>query len=379
MSHSVFKVIWFILFFLGNVYQIGEISSNYFAYQITTTIQANFPNEFLIPSLGICFYETQLIKWNELQIIIPNIKSELNLTSLTNEELNIDAKNQILAKRWKFQGNIFKGMNLEDGNKITYNSSDILTDCLRIRKDGASQMRGKCNKLFEIKPFKYEYFTCFTFHLKSEYYSSLKFLKSVRAEITSGFLYLIQMSKLINRTSDAILFYNNHQEHQRSGYFRFIPLSELENAITLIYGEYHNSLLKFPYVTKCSNYQRMSGGVTNRGSCYESCMKNESKKLFGGSKLLPGLFIFRDMIENYTNIGMITVHELYSNEMLIEMKNKASETCDKFCSSHSCKETFFVPKVLTSSPYLIPLIVTFSLQSPKIDTNCEPKLTSRYI
>lgn len=101
----------------------------------------------------------------------------------------------------------------------------------------------------------------------------------------------------------------------------------------------------------------------------------KSIKLFEEDNLLPRIVVFEDMIETYPNFEVLAVNELYPNETHIKMKDKVSEACEKPCSSPSCEEKFHVPIILIPSPYAVPLIVEKILQSPKIETNCEPELT----
>lgn len=372
------KVIWFLVCIAGNIYQITKISSGYLEYQIFSTINVNFPYSLEAPSMGICFYETQIADLDMLESVNPSFKEDLNISSLTNEEIIHELKHQGLVEKRKFQGIMFKGLDLKTRSQVTYNFTDLFSHCLLVKPDGARQVFGNCSSLFDIVSYHFLYTNCYSFNLKTDL--TLEFLRSNRAETINGFLYYFMLTPLaVNITSEALFFYNTNNEYSRMGYFRYLFLSELENLISLSYEEFSNSLLPPPYVTRCINYtsdvQMQEYQITDRGSCYEACLKYKSSQILGSKTLLPGIFVFGDTFENDTETEILDVLQLYANETLIDMKDNLSAECDKLCVSPSCQETFRVPTLRSSIEYAVPCVLTYVLQSPKIDTTCDPKLS----
>ena len=375
---TVLKVIWFIFCLSGNLYQIAEIASDFFSYQIVTTINVNFPETFLAPAMGVCLYEIQIADLDKLEAVRPTFKEDLNMSSWTNDQIHHKLKSVGVADKRKYQGIMFKGLDIKTRSQVVYKFHDLFSDCLLVKPDGGRQKSGKCSDLFQIVYYRFLLYVCYSFNFKSSNLS-LEFLRSNRAETTSGFLYNFKFTqKAINITAESLLSYNMNHELDRMGYFRYLFLSELEHLISLTYSEYANSLLPRPYVTKCrrySSFHQSDEDIIDRGSCYESCIKNKSVEMFGPEKILPGVFIFNETIEKHPEKRILDVYELYSNETKIDLKDNISSSCDKFCSASACEETFHVPILRSSIRYPFPVVITYVMQSPKIETICDPKLS----
>ena len=82
------KVIWFLVCFAGNVYQVAQISENFFEYQIVTTINVNYPAMFLVPAISVCLFEIHVTNIEKLMELKPNLKEDLNISSLSKEEFS---------------------------------------------------------------------------------------------------------------------------------------------------------------------------------------------------------------------------------------------------------------------------------------------------
>ena len=59
-------LLWMVICFAGNVYQIFEISSQYFIFGITTNLQLVVNNVVEVPSITLCVELSAIMKWNEL-------------------------------------------------------------------------------------------------------------------------------------------------------------------------------------------------------------------------------------------------------------------------------------------------------------------------
>ena len=60
---------------------------------------------------------------------------------------------------------------------------------------------------------------------------------------------------------------------------------------------------------------------------------------------------------------------------LVQLKYNWSKECDKVCFAAACEETFHVPNLRSSINYTAPFVVTYVMQSPKIETICTAKLS----
>ena len=119
--------------------------------------------------------------------------------------------------------------------------------------------------------------------------NSMNVLKSYRSETIAGLLYLSVFSKLaVNISFQGLIVFNQNQKYNRLGYVRGLILSELGNLIAITYVEYGNKLLPPPFETKCQSYASPSlamkhsySDIYDRGSCYESWIKNVTKEKVG--------------------------------------------------------------------------------------------------
>ena len=205
-------------------------------------------------------------------------------------------------------------------------------------------------------------------------------LKSYRAETVVGLLNFFRFStRAMNATSQGLIADNINRKYSRLGYFRSLFLTDLKQLISMTYEEYSNTLLPSPYVTHCRYYassdpsiKHGDDDIIDRGTCFESCVENRTKDILGVT--LPGVFVFEETVKKHPNMDHMTVVELYSNGSMLQLKNNLSNECDELCSSPTCSDTFYIPILQSSIDYDAPAVITYIMQSPKIDTTCDPKL-----
>lgn len=134
---STFKLIWFFICFVGNMYQIGQISNQFFRYEIVTTVNLNFPDIFTAPAISVCFYEIEIVNWDRMESIKPNIKEDLNISQLSENEINEMRKKMLTSAKRKFQGDLFSGMDIKTRSQVSSTHDELFSDCLLVDvKDG---------------------------------------------------------------------------------------------------------------------------------------------------------------------------------------------------------------------------------------------------
>lgn len=376
---KIFKYLWLLICIAGNLYQVEQITSNYLQYQIVTTTSVQFPAEFKVPSLSLCVSETEIVNWEKLETTKPGIKDKLNLTNLSDQEIITKLHSMRFFLKIYFQGIMFEGLDVKTRASLVYQFHDLFELCSIIEKDGTSIKVGNCSDLFQIETFHFTYYVCHALNIKHENLI-INYLDNNRAETIPGFLYLFRLTqKAVNISSQAMIMLNENNEYHRLGFFHSLSISKLNHLISIQYEEYSNILLEAPYVTNCLKYkeadEKMNGEeITDRGSCYETCLKNKSLKLLTSDTSFPGIFMFEESIKKRFGHKLMTVYELSKNKSFLEIRNKLSHECDEICASPKCEEIFFVPILRSSVKYPIASILMFTMQSPKIDTTCEPKL-----
>lgn len=205
-------------------------------------------------------------------------------------------------------------------------------------------------------------------------------LKSYRTETIPELLYFFKYSKrALNITSQVLIGYNSNREYNRLGYFRGIFLTDVDHLKKLSYKEFSNTLLPSPYPTHCRNYGhpteasiKTGEGIIDPGTCYDSCVENRTKKEF--QTIFPGIFVFDEKAKKEPKMTHLTAYEMLKNQSWLELKETLSDQCIAVCNSPACFDTFYTPVVLSLSNFPDPAVVTYVLQSPKIETSCDPKL-----
>lgn len=242
---------------------------------------------------------------------------------------------------------------------------------------------GHCSNLFDIVSYSWTYYNCFQLNFKSPNVS-INTLTSLRAESIPGLLYAFWFTNsALNITSQTVIAYNNNGEYSRLGYFRGIFLSELNHLIILTNHEYSNTLLPSPYVTNCRSYRlldqpynhRKDDDIIDRGTCFDSCIKNRTFSKFGSGVILPSIIVFDETIKLNPKYQHMTVDELYSNKSLMKLRNELSIECNMLCNSPTCYEDFHLAILKSSIEFPYPSIGTYAMDSPKIDTTCSAKLS----
>lgn len=205
-------------------------------------------------------------------------------------------------------------------------------------------------------------------------------LISYRAETIPEQLYFHRYSKnALNITSQVWIGYNSNREYNRLGYFRGKFLTNIDKLKKLSYEEFSNTLLPSPYPTHCRYYGHSSTDIgkdiIDPGTCYDSCVADVTKKEF--DTILPGIFLFDESIKNERKTTThLTAYEMLNNSSLLELRDKLSDQCSEICNSPACIDTFYIPVILSMSDFPDPSVFTYTLQSPKIDTSCDPKLST---
>lgn len=137
----VLKLIWFCVCFSGNLYQIGQISDDFFRYQIVTTVNINFPDSFVAPAPSLCLYEVDIVDWKKLLILKPDVKERLNDSSLSNEEMDRKIRDMSFVGKRRYQGIMFEGLTSKTRSEIVAQTEDLFHGCLLTDPtDGATAM-----------------------------------------------------------------------------------------------------------------------------------------------------------------------------------------------------------------------------------------------
>lgn len=123
------KLFWLTLCTIGNVFQIAEISNQFFQYDIVSTVSVHFPDIFTAPAVSFCFNEIELVNFDKLQLLKPKIKKQLNLESASNEEVHDKLIKIIFREKIKYQAIMFSGLSIKQRMDIVSTDQEIISSC----------------------------------------------------------------------------------------------------------------------------------------------------------------------------------------------------------------------------------------------------------
>lgn len=123
------KLFWLIICSIGNIYQVSRICSEFFKYEIVSTVNADFPDIFIAPALSICLDEIELVNFDKLERIKPNIKKLLNYQSYSDEKAHEELTKIDFGKKIDFQVKMFLNLSIKQRNEVTSTADEIFTFC----------------------------------------------------------------------------------------------------------------------------------------------------------------------------------------------------------------------------------------------------------
>lgn len=123
------KFFWFTICAIGNLFQIGEITDQFFKYEIVTTINVNFPDTFTAPAISSCFYQVELVDWSKLLGLKPRIKEQINMSSSSIEEIIEEIHTMSLFKKRVIEGIVFQGMDIEARLEVMIAFDELFQEC----------------------------------------------------------------------------------------------------------------------------------------------------------------------------------------------------------------------------------------------------------
>lgn len=120
------------------MYQIGQISNQFFQYEIVTTVNLNFPDIFTAPAMSVCFYEIEIVDWDKMEKFKPTIKEDLNISQLSDNEINEKLQSMLTGDKRKFQGNLFSGMDIKTRSNVSSAYNGLFSFCFMVDTEDGS-------------------------------------------------------------------------------------------------------------------------------------------------------------------------------------------------------------------------------------------------
>lgn len=366
-------LILFLMCLCGNVYQISQISSIYFAYPMNTQVSVRYPNATEPPSQTVCFYLLEVFNWSQVLELNPRALDILGIHDEKNES-NIITHVMSLGYSAKLSATsmITREMNVSSILSLVIPFDQIFGDIKLFDplKQIIIMKSTDAHQHFNIRTFLRTIYVCFMFEqLNPHIYPNIKIN---RMFTIPGFLYQIKVKNEANdRTTNALLAYSPSSQLPRSGFYRFIKVNTEFKLFSMTYQQYENQFLPPPFETSCIKY---SGDTDyqSRADCFDDCAIRSGRTYDAlDQRVLPGPLLTREMGHEVP----LPASDFIFKESLWSLVVKIEDQCAKDCSRIDCNTIVHVPVVQSVMERKETSFMTFALAAPATNTTFTQKLS----
>ena len=248
-------VIYFMIAFLGCSWQIYEISSQYLEYATVTQLTIERPKFIKPPSVVYCVvpsYE-ELVMLDKFRYLIrkKNITSLLQLT-------------------------------ITDIINVTPTPDELVLICYQHFSTGADDTSSMdCRTNFRITRLYKQEQVCYQFDLIFDETLEIKQLTS-SWNVNTGIYGFVFDPNMVRHSTTALFFLVDSMEDFRGLSDNFVEHSRhiinnrtglaKDNHISLSYSTFRSTLLEYPYLTNCIDYEMFD--FRSQPECFEMCVAN---------------------------------------------------------------------------------------------------------
>lgn len=276
----------------GGIFQIYQVSEQYFRYETVTQLSIYYPKEVVPPKVAACFARD-------------------------------------------LGSNIFK--DIETRIRIEINGRRLLNPKAIILNGTTNAEKYRLN----ITKFKKNYHECFSLALRNDEPFEARWLTTVSAE--PQFFEVLMNASTLSGLEIVQFFLKDRQLDffgpSENGVESIRKLSNStsgyghQNFISLSYSNFKSHLLKHPYKTDCIDY--VDHALESQHHCIDSCILKEYNSIF-----------------DFDPLSVLTRNPKFkrpsSKEMATNWYRMASidELCSDKCRQQDCKKDLYVPKII---------------------------------
>lgn len=362
---NLFKNIWFVICLIGNITQIYQISSLYFSFSVLTKVFLTYPKETHLPTLSVCFYIGDLIKWEELFTKYPHHREAMKYEDMSINEIELTYRDYSQNEKLSKLSGIISTLTSNQIMNLTepipeYVFRTILMNQTKLEMDTVTDYR----LFWKPKEYLRECYRCSSFdnRVGNGFYNYHDVFLDGKS---NGFAYELSFNEtLLNRTSRALIMLHEQWHYPRSGQTKGFPVKDLSKIFNIKYIIYVSHLLPSPYTTNCMDYREKM--LDDAGHCYERCARNESLKAF--DKLFPGPIIKETV--NYSLLSLSNqTRETY------EKIERIKSACAMVCNMKNCTDYVIVSYLGTTTDFRKMILDVYFPNQPNIVTEYSPYLS----
>jgi len=329
-----------------NTLHLIQLFQEYFAYDVTTNVIVELPDQLIFPDLVFCFELQDVIDWEHLSLedfrslIDPEDSEEMNefyqelknISRISDDhvkqiyKLMKNESNDISIKKFYSKPSyILENMTKNNLFAESYSSnSSALFDELLIYSENINDRIPISNQThfhqyFDFSSFLFCEDKCYVIRKKQNIKLDFNFLKEYGNTFSIINIIIFELFMESKKRSTFMIIPPGYPATQSLE--SFILNSKAANKYTFDVSE--STLLPFPYKTKCFNYS--SSSITQEG-CRHDCRKQEFLRR-------KGFFLSNTIINREDITGKM---QEYHDEIGINELNDVSKKCQKQCIQKDC-------------------------------------------
>ena len=365
MFRRMSRCLWIVACLIGLGFQGIKLCLIYFNYDISTMVSVGFPDTFQLPGMSLCFYTTNIIRWEKVS---PDVIRSMRFENLTKNETLARVKDLTLTDLSLADDKLFANMTVDEQFKNTFDWQEMFKLCTIVDPVSYVKDYKPCDTIFKIVSYLVLNQKCFAFTIKSK--TDYKYVSIQRVKGSIGYLNgVIFHSNLTQHLSQMSVIYHEPNGLLREGFTRYLYLTDVSRLFSMSYEKYYNQLLPPPFVTECRNYAHT--GFQHQGHCISECIIKRSTE--NSSELQPGPSIF-DRIK-YGRLKMVPLVKTEREQHYSRLVQDIESYCDQKCWQPDCEENLLIPTLMAANEYLYGVVVTYAQQAPTIRTIFTQRMT----
>ena len=261
--------LYIVICLVGLMWQLIEVSIEYFKYETSTGIRMLFPDDVTFPDISVCLRYTDILDFDELN------KQTDRSYSFTTEDKMVRHYQENLTVNQIFS--------------FTPNVNETLDGIVFRQKDSYKRYscaHGGCQKVFAISKYYYLEYMCYRY-TNVQVSKTVSYATIAVTPSSPGTIFKLTFSRAFNNVSYLKLalhsanlypFRSLRTTPVTRRYFDAKSSTAKYNTFVSYQSQLVTQYLPQPYATKCIDYKLI--GLDSSAHCRELCVKNHTLNLF---------------------------------------------------------------------------------------------------
>ena len=324
MYRRVLAFVYIVICFAGLMWQLIEVSIEYFKYETSTGIRIHFPDEVTFPDISVCLRYTDILKFDELN---KQTKRSYRFT-VDDEVVRMYQENLTLSQIFTFTPSINDTL------------SSIVYRHKRSYKRYICHTDNECSTMFTIDKYYYLEYMCYRYTSNQMNSSTVSYSTIAVTPSSPGTIFKFTFSRHFSRVS-----YMKIALHSANLY----PFRSLRTTpVTRRYYDRHSDSAKYntfvsyqskltthylpsPYVTRCIDYSHLQ--FDSSAHCQELCVNNHTLNELGK---VPFSVILTNDVQLSSSLHALSYNDVANETVSHKLLNIESTCHKKFCNLRDC-------------------------------------------